>query len=343
MTCSWEIGTWPDKGEARQKKGRCIVNKHDLLINLAIERARLLHELLSVSASDLESAHVCDDWSPRDILAHIIAWERYVYDVVRYLRARQSVPPSPETSDENAYNARAVAVWRTKPLQELLDTLAIAHRQLTVAVAGCSQAQLDFGPSSGGENIASHVMSIAQHDAEHTAQIRAWHKSRPDQVGPKVLLQHALNTCRAALMTLVDVVPAPQRESLSVTGEWTLKDVAGHIADWDELVVEATLAMEANRPIKWEPIDYGEAWNQSHVAARRTQSWAHVWQNLIDVRGTVVTELAERVMELDLGGMLPSPWGGEMSFYICLAIPCRHDMEHVEALLAWHAAQSADN
>jgi DinB superfamily len=322
------------------------VNKHDLLISLAVERARLFHALLGASASDLESAQVCGDWSPRDVLAHIIAWERYVYDVVRYLRARQPVPPSPETSDEDTYNARAVAVWRTKPLQELLDTLAIAHRQLMVAVAGCSQAQLDFVPPSGTgvENIASNVMSIAQHDAEHARQIRARRgPSRPDDVGPKVLLQHALNTSRAALMALMDVVPAPQRESLPVTGEWTLKDVVGHIADWDEIVVEATLAMEANQRITWEPIDYGEAWNQSHAAARRTQSWAHVWQNFIDVRGTIVTELAERVMEPDLGRLLPSPWGGEMSFYVCLAIPCRHDMEHVETLLAWQTLQSAGN
>jgi len=322
------------------------VNKRDLLISLAVERARLFHALLGVSVSDLESAQVCGDWSPRDVLAHIIAWEQYVYDVVRYLRARQPVPPSPETSDEDAYNARAVAVWRTKPLQELLDTLAIAHRQLTVAVAGCSQAQLDFMPSSGtsSESLASNVVSIIQHDAEHAAQIRAGRgPSRPDEVGPKVLLQHALNTSRAALMALMDVVPAQQHESLPVTGEWTLKDVAGHIADWDEIVVEATLAMEANQRITWEPIDYGEAWNQSHAAARRTQSWAHVWQNFLDVRGTVVTELAERVMEPDLGRLLPSPWGGEMSFYVCLAIPCRHDMEHVEALLAWHAAQPAGN
>jgi uncharacterized protein YdbL (DUF1318 family) len=318
------------------------MNKHDLLINLAVERARLFQELLGVSASDLGSAHVYGDWSPRDVLAHIIAWERYACDTVRYLRVRQPVPASPETSDEDAYNARAVAVWRTKPLPELLDTLAIAHRQLTVAVAGCSQAQLDSAPSSGtgGENIVGQVMSIVQHDAEHTAQIRAWRKSRPDQVGPKVLLQHALNTGRAALTTLMDIVPAGQRESLPVTGEWMLKDVVGHIADWDEVIVEATLAMEANQPIKWEATDYGEGWNQSHVAARRAQPWAHVWQNFIDVRGTVVTELAERVMEPDLGRMLPSPWSGEMSFYVCLAIPCRHDMEHVEALLAWHTSQS---
>ncbi len=329
--------------EREQKKGKYSVNKHDLIIGLAVERARLFQALLGISASDLESAQVCSDWSPRDVLAHILAWERYVCDAVRYLRARQPIPPSPETSDEDAYNARAVAVWRAKPLQELLDTLAIAHRQLTVAVAGCSQAQLDFSPASGDKNIAWYVTTIVhQHDAEHAAQIRAGRgPSRPDDVGPKILLQHALNTGRSALMALMDVVPAEQRESEPVTGEWTLKDVAGHIADWDEIVVKATLAMEANQRIAWEPIDYGEAWNQSHAAARRAQSWAHVWQNFLDVRGTVVTELAERVMEPDLGRLLPSLWGGEMSFYVCLAIPCRHDMEHVETLLAWHAAQPA--
>jgi hypothetical protein len=63
-----------------------------------------------------------------------------------------------------------------------------------------------------------------------------------------------------------------------------------------------------------------------------------VFRDFVDVRGTVVTELAERVLEPDLARMLPSPWGGQMSFHVLLSIPCRHDMEHVEALLAWHAS-----
>jgi hypothetical protein len=230
-------------------------------------------------------------------------------------------------------------VWRTKPLKELIEAMAIAHRQLVVSVAGCGQAQLDLEQSVGAhrESIARLVRSIVEHDAEHARQILDRRgPSRADEIGPKILLQHALDTSRSALMTLVDVVPVEQRDSLPVTGDWTLKDVTGHIADWDELVVEATLAMEANRRITWEPIDYGEAWNQSHAAARREQSWGRVWKDFADVRGTVVTELAERVLEPDLGRRLASPWGGEMSFYVCLAISCRHDMEHVEALLAWH-------
>jgi hypothetical protein len=197
---------------------------------------------------------------------------------------------------------------------------------------------------TGRKSITSRVMTVVEHDVEHSAQIRAWRsKSRADEVGPKVLLQHALDASRSALMTLIDAVPAEQRNSLPVTGTRTLKDVVGHIADWDELVVEAILAMEANRGITWEPIDYGEAWNQTHAVARREQTWMHVWKDFIDVRGTVVTELAERVLEPDLGRMLPSPWGGEMSFYVCLAIPCRHDLEHVELLRVWYESPSGGN
>ena len=316
------------------------MNKADLLIHLAVERARLYEALLGVSADELESASVCGDWSPRDVLAHLIARERLVYDAVRYLRARQPVPPNPEAADRAAYHAKAVAVWRTKPLKELLEALAIAHRQLAVAVAGSSQAQLDLVQPVGGqhESIVGLVTTVFQHDAEHTAQVHVWRpQSRPEEVGPKVLLQHALDASRSALMTWVDVVPMSQRESLPVTGAWTLRDVAGHIADWDALVVEATMAMEANQRITWEPIDYGEGWNQFHAAARSDQSWQRVFRDFVDVRGTVVTELAERVMEPDLGRRLPSPWGGQMSWYVCLAIPCRHDMEHVAALLAWHS------
>jgi hypothetical protein len=319
------------------------MNKRDLLIKLAYERARLFEALLGVAVEELESACVCGDWSPRDVLAHLVAKERHVYDQVRYLRARQPVPPNPEAADIDAYNAKAVAVWRIKPLRELLEALAVAHRQLAVAVAGCSQAQLDMMQPVGTsrKSIAGRVKTVTEHDAEHAEQIRAWRsQSRIDEVGPKVLLQHALDASRSSLLTLIDAVPAEQRDSVPVTGTWTLKDVAGHIADWDALVVEATLAMEGNRHITWEPIDYGEGWDQSHVAARREQSWGRVWRNFIDTRGTVVTELAERVMEPDLGRMLPSPWGGELSFYVCLAIPCRHDMEHVESLRVWYESQS---
>jgi len=318
------------------------MKKQDLLIKLACERARLLQALLGASAEEIESARVCGDWAPRDLLAHIVGWERYVYDAVRHLRARQPVPPNLDVADENAFNAKVVAVWRTKLLKELVEALAIAHRQLTVAIAGCSQPQIDLEQpmGAGRDSIGSLAMSIVEHDAEHAQHIKAWRpKTRPDEAGPKVVLQHTLDACRSALLTLIDVVPLDQRESLPVTGTWTLRDVCGHIADWDALVVEATLAMEKNERIAWERQDYGEVWNQFHAVARSDQSWNRVWRDFVDVRGTVVTELAERVLEPDLVRTLPSPWGGQMSFHVLLSIPCRHDMEHVEALLGWYASR----
>ncbi len=318
------------------------MDKRDLLINLSVERARLLHALLGASAEEIESARVVGEWSPRDVLAHLVGWERYVYDVVRHLRARQPVTPDPAAADENAYNAKVIAVWRTKPLKELIEALAISHRQLAVAIAGSSQPQLDLEQpvGSGHDSIAHLTLSVARRDAEYAQHIKAWRPAtKPDEVGPKIMLQHALEACRSSLLTLIDLIPLTQRETLPVTGTWTLRDVCGHLADWDAVVVEGTLAMEKNERISWERQDYGEVWNQFHAAARSDQSWSRVWRDFVDTRGTVVTELAERVLEPDLARPIPAPWGGTMSFFAWLAIPARHDMEHAENLLGWRAAQ----
>jgi hypothetical protein len=48
-------------------------------------------------------------------------------------------------------------------------------------------------------------------------------------------------------------------------------------------------------------------------------------------------------MEPDLARMLPSPWSDQMSFFVLLAIPCRHDVEHIEALLEWRASRAASS
>ncbi len=320
------------------------MDKHDLLVNLSVERAQLFHALLGASAEEIESARAVGEWSPRDVLAHLVGWERYVYDVVRHLRARRPVTPNPDVADQEAYNAKVVAVWRTKSLKELIEALAISHRQLTVAIAGSSQPQLDLEQPVGSsrDSISNLTLSVARRDAEYTRHLKAWRPAtHPDEVGPKIVLQHALEACRSSLLTLIDLIPLAQRETLPVTGAWTIRDVCGHIADWDNLVVEGTLAMEKNERISWERQDYGEVWNQFHAAARCDQSWNRVWRDFVDVRGTVVTELAERVLEPDLARMIPSPWGGQMSFFVWLAISCRHDMEHVESLLAWRASQSA--
>ncbi len=315
------------------------MDKHSLLIHLHAARAELTRALLGVSTETFETAIVLGEWRWHDVLAHIAAWGRWTCDAIRALRAGQPVAVDPSLVSDQAFNAQAVALRRDWPLTQLLDEFEVAHRQLIVIVAGASAEQLTRRYFIGTEpyTITDLARSIIDHDREHAAQINQWQQSRgyPDSVGPKPILQVALNTNRAALLTLIDHVPAGTRATQAVEGEWTVQDVCGHIADWDELFLEAVLAMERHERITWRPGDYGEGWNQTHAQARRAQPWERVWQDFLDRRGTLMTELQERISEADFPRTLPDPWGGEVTFYRWLTIPCEHDAMHAASLLAW--------
>jgi len=315
------------------------MNKQELLVNLNVARAELCRALLNISADEFEATVAVGDWTPHDVVAHIAAWERWTCDAVRRMRAGRVEPGDLATDEDDVFNANAAAQRRDWPLKQLLDEFTVARRQLIVSIAGASAEQLTRKHGAERYTIAGFAAAIIDHDLEHAEHLNHWKDSRPDVVGPKLILQAALETNRSALLALLDTIPADAREKLAVEGTWTARDICGHIADWDEVIVEGIFAMERHDRISWMPIDYGEAWNQSHAEERREQSWPRVRKDFIDRRGTVVTELQERIFEPDFPRTLSAPWGGETTFYKWLCIPCLHDAEHMISLLTWFRNQ----
>jgi len=319
------------------------MTKRDLLIDFHFHRAELSRALLGISLDELETAAVAGDWTPRDVVAHVAARERWVYTVARYLSAGRPVPADLTTIETDRFNAQAVAERRGWPLKRLLDDFIVARRQLVVLLAGVREEQLFREHTVAGETwtIAGLAQSLIDHDREHSDQLTSWKKARgPSPVpGPKLILQMALETNRSALLSLLDAIPADERTCLEVNGIWTAKDLCGHIADWDAFVVEVIFKYERHEPIEFPPGDYGEGWNQEHARRRRDQPWEKVWQDFINHRGTIVTELQERINEADLAAVLSSPWSSESSLYRWFFIPCFHDAEHAETLLEWYHRQ----
>lgn len=319
------------------------MSKRDLLIDLHVHRAELSRALLGISADEWETAAVSGDWTPRDVVAHIAAWDRWVYTVARHLSAGRPLPADLTAIQTDSFNARAVVERHHWPLKQLLDDFIVARRQLIVLIAGLREEVLGREQTVAGESwtIAGLAQSLIDHDQEHSNQLTSWKKARGASKvpGPKLILQIALETNRSALLSLLDAIPADERTRLEVNGTWTAKDLCGHIADWDAFVVDVILKYERHEPIAFPPGDYGEGWNQEHARRRRDQPWEKVWQDFINHRGTIVTELQERIGEADLAAVLPSPWSGESSLYRWFFIPCFHDAEHAETLLAWYQQQ----
>jgi hypothetical protein len=172
-----------------------------------------------------------------------------------------------------------------------------------------------------------------RHDAEHAAQIAVWREAAglKGKTGPRAVLLAALGAARDELLTAATLIPPDERASRLVCGEWTLKDVLGHIADWEWVGVEGLRQMAVGQAPQIEHIESIEAWNQTHADARRDQPWEVVWADLHAARRALL-DVLEGMSQAVLTQSFPFPWGPEGTAYQWVCVYLAHDREHAQDL-----------
>jgi hypothetical protein len=130
-----------------------------------------------------------------------------------------------------------------------------------------------------------------------------------------------------ALLRASVLVPKPERATQPICGGWTLKDVLGHVADWEWYGVKGLRQMADGQTPDPEPIGDLETWNMSHVAARRDQPWEEVWDDLHSAREAFL-EVLSGIGEAELVRSFPFAWGEQGSPYQWCAVFVGHDREH---------------
>jgi hypothetical protein len=148
---------------------------------------------------------------------------------------------------------------------------------------------------------------------------------------PGGYLSAQLAAAREELLNAAGLVPPEERASRRVCGVWTLKDVLGHVADWEWVGVEGLRQMAAARPLDSEHIADIESWNQEHAEARRDQRWEEVWADLHAARKELL-EILEGMSQADLMRSYVFPWGPEGTAYDWLCAFISHDREHAQGL-----------
>jgi hypothetical protein len=121
-----------------------------------------------------------------------------------------------------------------------------------------------------------------------------------------------------------------------VCGTWTVKDVIGHVADWEVFGVEGLRHMAAGRTAEPLPVEHIvdiDAWNEAHVVARREQPWLQVWAVLSQARKDL-DEVLEDMGATALSRRFLFPWGSGGTAYDWLCVYLRHDREHAAGLRA---------
>jgi hypothetical protein len=292
-----------------------------LSARLAAERGALLAELLGLHEATLTKRSVFDDWTVKDILAHIAAWDRWEEKAVQDLAAA---------------NAAFVSARRDWSLDDVIAELMAARSEWLAWMESVPDEEF-FQPRAyyGHDWTFSEVPMLVQweHDAGHASEIASWRKAGGfrRENGPKSVLLAALDAAREELLAAAALVPADERTTRPVVGRWTLKDVLGHIADWEWYAADGLRQMAAGQRPEPEPLASIEAWNIAHAEARRDQPWDEVWGDLSDAHAAFRATLDGTGQEV-MANAFPFAWGGKGTPYRWASIFIEHDREHAREL-----------
>ncbi|MEJ2748865.1 MAG: DinB family protein [Anaerolineae bacterium] len=185
-----------------------------------------------------------------------------------------------------------------------------------------------------------------KHDGEHAGELKTWREQLPQserrQIGPIFLLRAVLKAARKEFLALANLIPKAEWTTRPVCGIWTLKDLIGHLADWEKVGIDGLRQLVAGQTPEFdELITNFDTWNNAHAAARNDQPWAEVWADFEETRETLLA-LVDQMGERDWERPFTAPWDSSINGYFWVNVWAGHDHEHAtdvrNALGDWQLA-----
>ena len=307
-----------------------------LVARLLRGRAELLQQLTGLPAETLTGRPVFDDWSATNILAHIASWDEFfAVRLGEVLAGRGAAIQPVEVDERNALTSRQRRNWG---LDRSLAALTAARTELLAAFNDIAPEALHavIGVPWGQPTVARWIEICIEHDKEHAGHLREWRTTLGDAAqarwhtsGPGSVLAAALAVHREALLAHMAFVSPREQETRPVVGPWTLKDLVGHVADWELqglVFIRAILARE--EPVAESDWDL-DRWNAKNAIARSGEPWEKTWGDFLAARRDLLALL--RTLDDDaLNTAFEGPLGGTPYNWFYMAID--HDREHTEDL-----------
>jgi uncharacterized damage-inducible protein DinB/predicted RNase H-like HicB family nuclease len=313
-----------------------------LMSNLAAERASLLSQLVRLDQQALTGMPLHGDWTVKDLLAHVVEWDRWEHQTMKSAVAGEE-PDFVALHDLDATNAGFVGRWRARSLGDLLLEMQEVRSNWVHWLGNLSAVEFFRRRTYSGDDWSFDTAPVplqAKHDRAHAEQIAAWREANGlgMQAGHKSVLVAALAAAREELAAAAALVPQEERSSRPVCGVWTLKDLLGHVADWEWFCVESLRQFSAGEATRVQHDGGVDAWNKAQAAVRRDDQWQTAWDEFHAARKALLAIL-NRLSQADLDEPFPNPWDPDGTPYRWIQIFQEHDREHardIRAAVQWH-------
>ncbi|HEV2235217.1 MAG TPA: ClbS/DfsB family four-helix bundle protein [Ktedonobacterales bacterium] len=135
--------------------------------------------LATISQERMTAASTGDDWSVKDHLAHLAAWQGYQAGRMEATAQGAPAPPAlvPGVADEEAINAALYARNKDRPLAVVLADWHASYQRALAATRALSWEALNgpFPWQPGGAPVMAYTLgNTADHYEEHHAIIQRW-------------------------------------------------------------------------------------------------------------------------------------------------------------------------
>lgn len=307
------------------------------LARLRAERASFLWQLRNLSEPTLSTAELQPGWTPKDIIAHTAYYDAFHSQRMQMVLDGRTADIQPVGGEAglDAHNAALLAQFKETPPEQAVAML--------LKERGGFQATLGRIPDSDlhrqivlpwGRHTSLRVWANwrYQHDEGHGRQLELWRQTLPRETfkagAPKYLLRAMLHATRKAFQSLLPLIPQAEWTTRPVCGVWTMKDLFGHLTDWEWVGVDGLRQLAAGQTPEFEyTIPDFNVFNNANAAARQNQTWAEVWADYEAARETMLA-LLEQTSEASLQRLFATPWGGEIPGTTWMLIWPGHEMEH---------------
>lgn len=314
--------------------------RHQLLARLAAERAYLLLQYRSLSEETLTTVPAANDLTFKDVLLHVAAWDAFHSERINLVRASRPHGRFSELQQLtpeilNQRNAKLAKQFKAIPLEQSLATCLKERASFLAELSRISDKDLHKRmtlPWGERGRMRTWARWRFLHDMDHAAELAAWRSNQPPdvvrQVGPKYVLRAIFNATRKEFLTVVDLIPTKDRITRPVCGVWGLKDLIGHLTDWERVGLDGLcqLADGQTPEFGYEIPDF-DAFNDNNAAARTEQLWSEVWADFITTRKDF-TDVFDQLPEEVLTRPMPTPWGGTIPAYVWVMVWAGHEHEH---------------
>ena len=139
---------------------------------IVAQRNALLDSIAGLDEETIETAVVAGEWTIRDVLAHIWAWDEEALRTMEHWTGPRAWQQGVDYGE--AWNQRMHAAYKDRTLLDILDGLTTCHRKRMAHFDTLSEEDLRTEapyPWGGHGSLAKFLFIMAQHDADHYMDI----------------------------------------------------------------------------------------------------------------------------------------------------------------------------